>query len=101
MWLDTAVIDTDNLETIVFANILAVGHTVVEGAGNMLVEECTGDAAIRNLLIVDTFHRLYLALSTHRFHYKAEVVVQLVGCSRGSLPQRGKLIAHATDKPEA
>jgi hypothetical protein len=102
--LNVALVEANDFEMMILADVVAVGHTMIEGARDMLVVQITLKAIIRNIFLffADTFGIYnYTQLIRYCSHDTTEMVIELTGNDTGCLTEGWEIVTHLTDKPEA
>ena len=86
----------------IFTDVVAVGHAMIEGARNMLVVQIALKTMIRNIFL---FFAVSIISCRHLTWYSpdntAKVVIKLTGNDTGCLTEGWEIVTHLTDKPEA
>jgi hypothetical protein len=86
----------------ILADVVAVGHTMIEGARDMLVVQITLEAMFRHFFL---FFAVSIISCRHLTWYcpdnTAKVVIKLTGNDTGCLTEGWEIVTHLTDKPEA
>jgi hypothetical protein len=84
----------------ILADVVAVGHTMIEGARDMLVVQITLEAMFRH------FFLFFAVISCRHLTWycpdnTTEMVIKLTGNDTGCLTEGWEIVTHLTDKPEA
>ena len=86
----------------ILADVVAVCHTMIEGARDMLVVQITLEAMFRHFFL---FFAFSIISCWHLTWYcpdnTAKVVIKLTGNDTGCLTEGWEIVTHLTDKPEA
>jgi hypothetical protein len=86
----------------ILADVVAVGHAMIEGAWNVLVVQIALKTMIRNIFL---FFAVSIISCRHLTWYcpdnTAKVVIKLTGNDTGCLTEGWEIVTHLADKPEA
>jgi hypothetical protein len=86
----------------ILADVVAVGHTMIEGAWNMLVVQITLEAMFWHFFL---FFAVSIISYRHLTWYcpdnTTKVVIKLTGNDTGCLTEGWEIVTHLADKPEA
>ena len=100
--LDVISVDADDFEMMIVANIAAVGHTVVEGARYVLLEQIAVMAMIRDFFMLQIVFNMWGGgfLIGNCPDYAPEEVVKLSRHNASSFSEGWEGVAHLADEPE-
>ena len=83
------------------ADVVAVGHAMIEGTRNMLVVQITLEAMIRNIFLFFATNFIIYWLTGYSPDNTTEMVIELTGNDTGCLTEGWEIVTHLADKPEA
>jgi hypothetical protein len=86
---------------VLFADVVAVGHAMIEGARNMLVVQIALKTMIRNIFLFFATNFIIYWLTGYSPDNTTEMVIELTGNNTSSLPEGWEIVPHLADKPEA
>ena len=85
----------------ILADVVAVCHTMIEGARDMLVVQIALKTMIRNIFLFFATNFIIYWLTGYSPDNTAKVVIELTGNDKGSLTEGWEIVPHLADKPEA
>jgi hypothetical protein len=99
--LNVALVEANDFEMMILADVVAVGHTMIEGARDMLVVQIALKTMIRNIFLFFATNFIIYWLTGYSPDNTAEMIIELTGNDTGCLTEGWEIVTHLTDKPEA
>ena len=100
--LDVTSVDADDFEMMIVANIAAVGHTVVEGAGDVLLEQIAVMAMLWDFFMLQVVFNMWGGgfLVGNCPDNAPEEIIELSRHDAGCFSERRKGVTNLSDEPE-
>jgi hypothetical protein len=100
--LDVTSVDADDFEMMIVANIAAVGHTVVEGARYVLLEQIAVKAMLWDFFMLQVAFNMWGGgcLVRNCPDYATEEIIELSRHDAGCFSEGRESVTHLADEPE-
>ena len=100
--LDVTSVDADDFKMVIVANIAAVGHTMVEGARYVLLEQIAVMAMVWDFFMLQVVFNMWggVCLVRNCPDNAPEEIIELSRHDAGCFSERRKSVTHLADEPE-